>query len=85
MSYEPTKFENYDVYLVSKCTKSALQVSMVSKDYKLSSSLKHFFGFSTFRGLQEEVINSLLSAKDTFVIMPTVEENPYVIIARIAS
>ena len=71
MSYEPTKFENYDVYLVSKCTKSALQVSMVSKDYKLSSSLKHFFGFSSFRGLQEEVINTLLSGKDTFVIMPT--------------
>jgi ATP-dependent DNA helicase RecQ len=44
---------------------------MSSKDYKLSSSLKHFFGFSNFRGLQEEVINTLLSGKDTFVIMPT--------------
>ncbi|MGB1433402.1 MAG: RecQ family ATP-dependent DNA helicase [Flavobacteriaceae bacterium] len=44
---------------------------MSSKDYKLSSSLKHFFGFSKFRGLQEEVIQTLLSGKDTFVIMPT--------------
>ena len=44
---------------------------MNSKDYKLSSSLKHFFGFSKFRGLQEEVINTLLSGRDTFVIMPT--------------
>ena len=44
---------------------------MSSKDYKLSSSLKHFFGFSKFRGLQEEVIHTLLSGKDTFVIMPT--------------
>ena len=44
---------------------------MNSKDYKLSSSLKHFFGFSKFRGLQEEVIHTLLSGKDTFVIMPT--------------
>ena len=68
---ELTKFENYDVYLVGKCTKSALQVNMSSKDYKLSSSLKHFFGFSKFRGLQEEVIQTLLSGKDTFVIMPT--------------
>ena len=39
---ELTKFENYDVYLGGKCTKSALQVNMSSKDYKLSSSLKHF-------------------------------------------
>ena len=68
---ELTKFENYDVYLGGKCTKSALQVNMSSKDYKLSSSLKHFFGFSKFRGLQEEVIQTLLSGKDTFVIMPT--------------
>ena len=68
---ELTKFGNYDVYLVGKCTKSALQVNMSSKDYKLSSSLKHFFGFSKFRGLQEEVIQTLLSGKDTFVIMPT--------------
>ena len=68
---ELTKFENYDVYLGGKCTKSALQVNMSSKDYKLLSSLKHFFGFSKFRGLQEEVIQTLLSGKDTFVIMPT--------------
>ena len=71
MSDELKKFENYDVYLIDKCTKSALQVNMSSIDYKLSSSLKHFFGFSKFRGLQEEVIHTLLSGKDTFVIMPT--------------
>ena len=44
---------------------------MSSRDYKLTSSLKHFFGFSSFRGLQEEVIETLLSGKDSFVIMPT--------------
>ena len=42
-----------------------------SDSYNIKASLKHFFGFSTFRGLQEEVINTLLSGKDTFVIMPT--------------
>ena len=44
---------------------------MSSRDYKLTSSLKRYFGFSSFRGLQEEVIKTLLSGKDTFVIMPT--------------
>ena len=44
---------------------------MSSRDYKLASSLKRFFGFSNFRGLQEKVIETLLSGKDTFVIMPT--------------
>ncbi|MEC7085361.1 MAG: RecQ family ATP-dependent DNA helicase [Bacteroidota bacterium] len=44
---------------------------MSSRDYKLASSLKRFFGFSSFRGLQEDVIETLLSGKDTFVIMPT--------------
>ncbi len=34
-------------------------------------ALKHFFGFSKFKGLQEGVINSVLEGKDTFVIMPT--------------
>ena len=44
---------------------------MSARDYELASSLKRFFGFSNFRGLQKEVIETLLSGKDTFVIMPT--------------
>ncbi|MGB0260825.1 MAG: RecQ family ATP-dependent DNA helicase [Flavobacteriaceae bacterium] len=40
-------------------------------DVNLKSSLKQFFGFSEFRGLQEPVIQSLLSGRHTFVIMPT--------------
>ena len=35
------------------------------------ASLKKFFGFSQFKGLQEDVIKSILSDHDTFVIMPT--------------
>lgn len=35
------------------------------------SALKQYFGFSTFKGLQEEVIKTTLSKKNTFVIMPT--------------
>jgi ATP-dependent DNA helicase RecQ len=37
----------------------------------LSESLQKFFGFSKFKGHQEEIINSVLEGKDTFVIMPT--------------
>ena len=33
--------------------------------------LKKYFGFSQFKGLQEEVIKSILLKKNTFVIMPT--------------
>lgn len=37
----------------------------------LYAALKTHFGFSQFKGLQEEVIKSLLLKEDTFVIMPT--------------
>lgn len=35
------------------------------------ASLKKFFGFNQFKGLQEDVITSILNDHDTFVIMPT--------------
>ncbi|WP_350287452.1 DNA helicase RecQ [uncultured Croceitalea sp.] len=37
----------------------------------LHTALKKYFGFSKFKGLQENVIKSILSGQDTFVIMPT--------------
>jgi ATP-dependent DNA helicase RecQ len=37
----------------------------------LYASLKHYFGFTKFKGLQEEVIKSILKRENTFVIMPT--------------
>jgi ATP-dependent DNA helicase RecQ len=37
----------------------------------LKSALSEHFGFKDFKGQQELAINSLLSGKDTFVIMPT--------------
>ncbi len=43
----------------------------MEKQEDLKKSLKQFFGFSSFKGLQEPVIENLLSDKDTFVIMPT--------------
>ena len=37
----------------------------------LISKLKRYFGFSSFKGQQEDVINNLLEGNDTFVLMPT--------------
>ena len=38
---------------------------------ELSAKLKQHFGFSQFKGNQQEIIFNLLEGKDTFVIMPT--------------
>lgn len=37
----------------------------------LHEKLQEYFGFDSFKGEQEAIINCLLSGKDTFVIMPT--------------
>ncbi|PWG04301.1 ATP-dependent DNA helicase RecQ [Polaribacter aquimarinus] len=37
----------------------------------LYNPLKKFFGFTKFKGLQEEVIKSIVNGDNTFVIMPT--------------
>lgn len=37
----------------------------------LTSELKKYFGFDTFKGNQEQIILNLLEEKDTFVLMPT--------------
>ena len=37
----------------------------------LYTPLKKFFGFTKFKGLQEQVINSIVANNNTFVIMPT--------------
>jgi ATP-dependent DNA helicase RecQ len=44
---------------------------MMSEEIDLYGPLKKFFGFNKFKGLQEEVIQSVLQKKDSFVIMPT--------------
>ncbi|WP_298236956.1 ATP-dependent DNA helicase RecQ [uncultured Algibacter sp.] len=44
---------------------------MLTAKSDLHTSLKKYFGFNKFKGLQEGVIESLLSGNHTFVIMPT--------------
>ena len=41
------------------------------REVSLEESLKKFFGFSNFKGLQEPVVNNLLRGNDSFVVMPT--------------
>jgi ATP-dependent DNA helicase RecQ len=44
---------------------------MNSNEIDIHKELKKYFGFSQFKGLQEQVIKSVLSKESTFVIMPT--------------
>jgi ATP-dependent DNA helicase RecQ len=68
MSTSPTKL---------KSKKSPVKKSSLTKEGKSQNSesltrhLQENFGFDTFKEPQEEIIESLLSGRDTFVIMPT--------------
>ena len=44
---------------------------MNPNEIDIHKELKKYFGFSQFKGLQEQVIHSLLNKTNTFVIMPT--------------
>ena len=43
----------------------------MTKKSDLTKKLKHYFGFDTFKGDQEAIIQNVLNGKDTFVLMPT--------------
>jgi ATP-dependent DNA helicase RecQ len=43
----------------------------LSIENSLKKNLKEIFGFDNFRGEQEKIIKSIISGKNTFVIMPT--------------
>lgn len=43
---------------------------MAGKKINLIDQLKKYFGFDTFKGNQEAIIENLLAGNDTFVLMP---------------
>ena len=43
----------------------------MSEKLNLTAALKKFFGFDTFKGDQERIIQNLMDGHDTFVLMPT--------------
>ncbi len=43
----------------------------LTTELTLHDALQRYFGFDTFKGMQEQIIQSLLEGEDTFVIMPT--------------
>lgn len=45
--------------------------NMKAAKKSVKESLKEFFGFDSFKGDQERIVNSVLKGEDTFVIMPT--------------
>lgn len=55
----------------TKPTKTKTKERPIPTGVELRKSLLTYFGFKDFKGQQEAAINSLLSGKDTFVIMPT--------------
>ncbi len=44
---------------------------MKSTEIDLHKELKKYFGFNKFKGLQEDVVQSIITGHNTFVIMPT--------------
>ncbi|AWM12998.1 DNA helicase RecQ [Flavobacterium sp. NRK F10] len=44
---------------------------MKPNEIDLHKELKKYFGFNQFKGLQEQVVNSIINGHNTFVIMPT--------------
>ncbi|MFS4494674.1 DNA helicase RecQ [Maribacter sp. 2308TA10-17] len=44
---------------------------MILSELDLHASLKKYFGFSEFKGLQEQVVRHIVQGNNTFVIMPT--------------
>ena len=49
----------------------SLKEIMANEVVDLKASLKEFFGFDSFKGMQEQVISTILEGQDCFVIMPT--------------
>ena len=63
---DPTPQDNnYDAFI-----RFSAKMNLDS-DFSLHDVLKKHFGFSTFKGNQEDIIRNVLDGRNTFVLMPT--------------
>lgn len=60
-------------FIVSLQTKSTLTtyIRLMERHKQLITALRRNFGFDTFKGNQEAIIENLMDGNDTFVLMPT--------------
>src|SRR5438034_2315576 len=59
-------------FLSSKAARVVLPEKIMPGDpAELRSALKRYFGFTSFRPLQEEIIRDALTGKDVFALLPT--------------
>jgi ATP-dependent DNA helicase RecQ len=56
---------------ISTATRAKKPKAAAPSDLNIHIAVAEHFGFKGFKGRQEDAINSLLSGRDTFVIMPT--------------
>ena len=56
---------------VKSTVKTAKKVDAKKQAFDFTGPLKEYFGFTSFRGNQENIIHNLLNGNDIFVIMPT--------------
>src|SRR5664279_3234861 len=64
----PTKIKSRKNLVKSS---SGIKVAGQKKSTTLTTQLQQNFGFDGFKEPQEDIINNLLTGRDTFVIMPT--------------
>ena len=63
-------FQIFFVYLQSVYIRDHINRYMTRHE-QLIAALQHNFGFDTFKGNQEAIINNVMDGKNTFVLMPT--------------